>query len=156
MASPSKTGSQQHEIVARHDGICWKCRGKCLEGSRIVWDKATSRIEHVSCPPVVEIAAEAYRPPPVTPDLWRRYCKEISDMMIGGNTERRVVEEDRKAYEAGGFAAMLRSVMERTRCSGEKAVEIVREWLDTLKAPIDEAKLQAMNAKMKEVKCGGV
>jgi hypothetical protein len=76
-------------------------------------------------------------------------------MMIGGNTERKVIDEDRKAYEVGGFPAMLRSVRDRTRCTGGQAIEIVRAWLDSLKAPVDESKFQTVNAKLKKAVAGG-
>ena len=151
MASPNKTGSSKHEIVCRFDQVCWKCRGKCLAGSRIWWDKATSLVEHVTCPPVVPVAEEVYRPPPVPPELWKRYCKEIADMMIGSDTARKVVDEDRKAFEAEGAAGMIRSIISRTRCHGGEAVEIARRWIDSIKAPVDEANFQAANQKLKMV-----
>jgi hypothetical protein len=151
MASPQKTGSTRHEIVLRHDQTCIKCRGKVLQGSRAWWDKATSLIEHVDCPPVTPIADGTYKAPPVTPDLWKRYCREIADVLTGKNSERKVIEEDRKAFETGGFPAMISSVVNRSRCTGHDAIEIVRNWIDSLKAPVDEAKFQEANHKLKVV-----
>lgn len=149
MASPNKTGSSKHEIVARFDQVCWKCRGKCFEGSRIWWDKATSLVEHVTCPPVLPVAEEAYRPPPVSPDLWKRYCKELADMMAGKNTARVVVDEYREAFKRGGAGALLASIINRTRCTGQEAVEIGRRWIDELKKPVDEDALLKANERLK-------
>lgn len=151
MASEGRAGSSPHEIVARQDQICIKCRGKCFRGGRIWWDPRTSQVWHVVCPPVVQIAASVYESPPVGPDLWKRYCKEIADMVAGKNTERKVTAEDRKAYEASGFPGMLHSVVSRTRCTGQEAVEIVRSWIDSLKAPVDEEKFRKVNEKLKAV-----
>ena len=149
MASEGRTGDSPHEIVGRRDGVCIKCRGKTFRGARVWWDPITAHVWHVECPPVAAIAAEGFRSPPVSTDLWKRYCKEIADVFAGGNTERKVLEEDRKAYDAGGFGAMLSSLMMRTRCTGGEAVEIVRTWVDTLKAPAQDGKLEAANEKLK-------
>lgn len=70
-------------------------------------------------------------------------------MMIGGNTERKVVEDDMKAYDVGGFGAMIQSIIARTRCPGVIAVEIVRDWLDVKKAPVDEAAFLKANERCK-------
>lgn len=150
MASPAKTGSRTHEIVARHDQICIKCRGKCFEGSRVWWDGNTSQVWHVVCPPVTPVVQEAYRPPPLSPDLWKRYCKELSDAMTGTNTVRAVIEADREAYKRDGPGGLLGSIIQRTRCSGTEAVEIARKWIDELRRPVDETAFQKANEKLRE------
>lgn len=145
MASPAKTGSSKHEIVARHDGYCCLCRGKTIKGSRIWWDKDSGLVHHVECPPVVEVAADVYRGVPVTPDRWREFCQQIRDMISGGVCTRQVVDEDRKAFETEGASGMIRSIIGRTRCTGAEAVEIARSWIDSLRAPVDEEKFQRLN-----------
>lgn len=150
MASPAKTGSNRHEIVGRHDGVCQKCRGRTIAGSRIWWDKDTGFVEHVACPPVVEIAPQVYTAPPVSPDRWKAFCKQIQEAMTGKNTARAVIDEDRCCYETDGVGGVLRSVINRTRCTGAEAVEIVRRWFDSLRAPVDEEKFQRVNQAIGE------
>lgn len=130
MASPSKSGSQKHEIVARHDGYCCLCRGKTFAGARIWWDGSTGLVHHVECPPATPLAEEVYRPPPVTPGRWKELCKQIVDAMTGGDSVREVTSVDVEAEACGAFGGMLVSVLKRTRCTGHEAVEIVRRWKD--------------------------
>jgi len=150
MASPSKTGSGWHEIVGRHDATCRKCRGRTLRGSRIWWDKDTGAIEHVACPPVVDLAPRAYEAPPVTPDRWKELCRQIQEASTGMSSLRMVLDEDRKAYEADGAAGIIRSIIARTRCSGGEAIEIARKWIDSLRKPVDEEQLQKANRALSE------
>lgn len=98
MASPTKTGGSTHEIVARFDQVCWKCRGKCREGSRIRWDKSTSLVEHVECPPIFTPAEDVYRPPPVGPDLWKAYCQAIAEITKDTAEEKKAKEPPQGSF----------------------------------------------------------
>lgn len=106
-------------------------------------------MEHVACPPIVEIAPRVYTAPPVTPDRWKELCKQIVDASAGGNSAREVVSEDVEAEACGGVVGMVRSVMDRTRCTGQEAVEIVRRWKDKSRV-VDEEKFQKVNSAIRE------
>lgn len=148
MASPNKTGSTKYEIVARRDGYCVLCRGRTLKGGRVWWDQGNGTVHHVECPPVVEIAGDAYAAPPVTPDRWKQFCQQIQAAMSGKSTVRAVTEEDRQTTD--GEVGIVRNVIARTRCTGAEAIEIVRRWIDSLKAPVDEEKFQRVNRALSE------
>lgn len=150
MASPNKTGSQKYEIVARKDGYCCLCRGRTIKGGRIWWDADSGQVHHVECPPVVTLAGDTYGRVAVTPSRWKEFCQQIQKAMSGTTNVKAVVDEDRKAYEVEGAVGMLRSIVSRTRCTGGEAVEIARKWIDSLKAPVDEEKLQKLNRSLGE------
>jgi hypothetical protein len=97
MASPGKADGTRHEIVLRADQVCINCRGKCLRGSRAWWDKATSQVWHVVCPPIAPIAAESYRQPPVSAPDWKRWCQEVAAVFADSKKAKKV--EDEKQYE---------------------------------------------------------
>lgn len=151
MASPSKTGSQKHEIVARLDGYCVLCRGRTYKGSRIWWDGASGQVHHVVCPPVVQVAANAYQSPPVTPDRWKELCKQICDAVSGGDSRREVIGVDVEAEACGAHGGMLFSVLSRTRCTGHEAIEIVRRYKDR-ERKYDEEKFQRLNQSLRREK----
>lgn len=149
MASPNKTGSNKYEIVARRDGYCCLCRGRTIKGGRIWWDQSNGTVHHVECPPVVEIAKDAFTGTPVTPDRWKAFCKQIVDVMSGENTIREVISEDVEAEACGAPGGMLVNVMKRTRCTGQDAIEIVRRYKDKQRV-VDEEKFQKLNESIRE------
>ena len=149
MASPNKTGSTKYEIVARKDGYCILCRGRTIKGGRIWWDQSNGTVHHVTCPPVVEIAGDAYKAPAVTPDRWKDFCRQIIEAMSGENTIREVISEDVEAEACGAFGGILGNVMKRTRCTGQEAIEIVRRWKDKQRV-VDEEKFQKLNQTIRE------
>lgn len=105
---------------------------------------------HVVCPPVVDVAPQAYEAPPVTASRWKELCQQVQQATSGMSGLKHVIDEDRKALETEGHGGMIRSIINRTRCTGYEAIEIVRKWIDTLKEPVDEDKFQRVNRDMRE------
>lgn len=143
---------KRYEILAKFDGYCIKCRGKILAGSGATWDAGI--LEHLVCPPVATISRATYQAPPLEPARWKELCKKVQEQMTGKNSSRVVVDEDRKAYETDGPSGMLRSIMDRCRCSGGEAVEIARNWIDSLRKPVDEEKFQRVNQSCRREQAG--
>lgn len=141
----SERRSERYEIVAKFDGYCTKCRGKVLAGSGVAYNANSKLLEHLVCPPVAPIARQAFHGVPVTPARWKELCQQMQENVMGVSGLRMVLDEDRKAYEAEGALGMIRSVLGRTRCTGPEAVEIVREWIDSLRKPVDEERFQRVN-----------
>lgn len=134
---------EKRDIVAKFDALCVKCRSKVFAGSGATWDGSV--ITHIVCPTVTPIARACYQAAVISSTRWKELCEEAKGKLTGVSTLKVVIEEDREAYKTHGLMGMLQSVMSRTRVQGTQAVEIVREWLDTLKAPIDEEKFQKVN-----------
>ncbi len=70
-------------------------------------------------------------------------------MMIGGDTDRVVTDEDREAYKADGPCGLIGSIVRRTRCAGSEAVEIARKWIDSLRKPVDEEAFSKANERVR-------
>lgn len=143
MGSHNGKDGDWHEIVLKFDGFCIECRGKVFAGSGGAYKSGL--VKHLVCPPTSPLVRGTYQGVPVSPARWLELCQQVQDSSAGMSSLRMVLTDDRKAYEADGPLGMIRSILGRTRCSGDEAVEIVREWIDTLRVPVDEEKFQKVN-----------